>query len=117
MKGKVITISILGVLVGRVLNRILSNYFGENGPLALVFTIVILFLCCDFYLLITKRFLASLIIFAYISPLLIGFIGMYIDNYTILGCSIGSIFIIYPIFIKWIKRLDRDDIWNHKGLW
>lgn len=117
MKGKSITLSLLGVLIGRILNRILSNYFGTNGPLALVVTIVALFLCCDLYLLITRRFFAALVIFIFMSPLLIGFIGMYIDNYTILGCSIGSIFIIYPIFIKWIKRLDRDDLWYHKGIW
>ncbi len=117
MKGKFIGLSILGVLVGRILNRVLIDYFGANGSLALVFTIVTLFLICDLCLLITKRLFAALAIFIFSSPLLIGFTGMYLDNYTILGCGIVSIFIIYPIFIKWIKRLDRNDLWNHKGLW
>ena len=117
MKDKFMFISILGILVGRILNRILSSYFGVNGPLALVFTIVALFMVCDLYFLIRRRFFATLVIFIFVLPMLIGFIGMFMDNYAILDCGIVSIFIIYPIFTRWIKRLDRNDLWNHKGLW
>lgn len=63
MKGKSVSLSILGILVGRILNRILSSYFGANGQLALMFTIVILFLILDLYFLIRRRFFDSLIIF------------------------------------------------------
>lgn len=120
MKGKTVTLSIFGILVGRILNRILGNYFGVNGPLTLVLTIITLFMVCDLYLVIRRRFFAALVIFVCVFPLLIGFIGMYIDNSIVLLCGICLIFIVYPLFIKWFKGLvivNKSNLWNHKGLW
>ena len=120
MKGKYITLSIFGVLFGRILNRVLSSYFGMKGPIALVTTIAVIFLVWDLYYLVRRRFFAALLIFIFTLPELIGAIGMCLDNMIVILCSICSIFIIYPIFIKWIKGLDYIDktyLWNLKGRW
>lgn len=120
MKGKYLSLSIFGVLLGRILNRVLGNYFGMKGPIAVVTTIAVVFLVLDLYFFVRRRYFAALVIFIFALPQFIGTIGMCIDNMFVLLCSILSIFIVYPLFIKWIKGLDYIDksyLWKLKGRW
>jgi uncharacterized membrane protein YoaK (UPF0700 family) len=120
MKNKFITLSLFGIIFGRILNRLLSSYFGANGSTALITTIAVIFLIFDLYYLIRTRLFAALVIFIFAFPLIIGAIGMCLDNMTVVLCSICSNFIIIPIFIRWIKGLDYIDksfLWKHKGKW
>lgn len=85
-----------------------------------MFIIVILFLIYDLYLLISRRFIAALTIFIIALPLIIAFIGMYIDNMTVMIIGLGSSVVIYPLFAIWAKRLserDQNNLYNHKGRW
>lgn len=120
MKNKNIAFATCGILIGRISNRVLSSYFGDKGPLGAMFTIVILFFIYDLYLLVSRRFIAALTIFVIAFPLIIIFIGMYIDDLVVGACGLGSIFIVYPLLIKWQKGLDfinKNDLWNYKGRW
>jgi|GEM_PF-3469052 len=113
-------LGVVGVFVGMGLSQILTSRFGVNGQLAIICSIVVTFLVCILYFILRRQFFASLFMFIMVFPLIIGFIGMYIDNYTISGFGIVSIFIVYPLFAKWMKSLDtpyKDNLWYHKGRW
>lgn len=104
-KYSIPSISIFGVLFGRILNRELTRYFGNNASnivvaicIAIVFYVILL-------TIIMKQYITAIGLFVMATPLIICGIGIYRDNIGLMGMGILSVFIIYPIFIKIVKRL------------
>ncbi|MPN41315.1 hypothetical protein SDC9_188858 [bioreactor metagenome] len=102
------SIAILGVLVGRLLNRVLTHYFGNNASnlivaicLAVVFGAILLSI-------VMKQYATGIGMFVISIPLLIEGIGLYLNNMDLVGLGILLIFIVCPIMMIVIKRLRKN---------
>lgn len=101
---KLITLGILGVLLGRILNRVLPNYFGNNGSnvviaisAASLVYLIILASVKGYYRGAVQLFVMSI-------PMFVAVMGLYVDNMDLLGLGILLVFIIYPIMIFVLKN-------------
>lgn len=101
-------IGILGVLLGRILNRMLSTYFGNNSSNILMALTGSTIFCAILILIVMKHYLFAILSVVMAIPLIIGGIGLYLNNMDLVGIGILSIFIIYPILIKVIPKLKRE---------
>lgn len=97
-------IGILGVLFGRILNRVLSSYFGDKGSNiafaiagAIVFGAILILIAMKYYMAAILSVIGSI-------PLIVSGIGLYLNNMDMVGLGILLIFIIYPITVKVIKN-------------
>jgi hypothetical protein len=102
------SIGILGVLLGRILNRVLSNYFGDNASNLVVAVSVAIVLCMILLLIAMAHYIAAIELLVMVIPLIISGIGLYLNNMDLVGLGILSVFIIYPILIKVIPKLKRN---------
>lgn len=104
LKDKLNLICILGTFIGIVLSRVIDVHYGDNGKITIVGSIIVIIALSILYLIIKKNYLSAIIIFAILLPLIIGFIGMYLNSlYLVIG-GIASIFIIAPIMIKLMPK-------------
>lgn len=101
-------ICILGVLVGRILNRVLSSYFWNNGSTIVVAVSGAIALCVILIIIARGHYKSAIILFIMAIPIFIIGIGLYMDNINVVELGIISVFIIYPILIKVLPKLKRD---------
>jgi len=103
------TIGIFGVLFGRILNRVLSEYFGYNNGAVIAISVAVVILLGAILVLIAKGYYIVAIIYVVMTiPLIVGGIGVYLENMILIGLSILVFIIILPILIKVIPKLKRD---------
>ncbi|AOR23443.1 hypothetical protein [Clostridium taeniosporum] len=104
-----ISIGICGVLFGRIFNRILSIYFGNNSS-NVVFGVATAVVLCAILISIVMGYYKGAIQLIIISlPMIIGGIGLYRDNMDMVGFSLLIALIMYPILIKVMKKLNRNE--------
>ena len=102
------SIAILGVLVGRILNRVLTNHFGDNASNLIVAVSVAIVLCVILLLITTAHYIEAIALLVMLIPLIISAIGLYLNNMDLVGLGILLVFIIYPILIKVIPKFKQD---------
>jgi len=87
-------------LFGVLMSRALSEKYGNDirimisGIAVLICIISILFVFC------MKYYALALMLLAMMTPLILGFIGLYLDKSYLMDIGIISIFIIIPIIVK-----------------
>lgn len=97
-------ICICSVLFGRVLNRILSNYFGDNGS-NIAFAIGATAVICAILIAVVMGYYKGAFQLIIMSiPMGVGGVGLYLNNMDMLGFSILLMCVIYPIMIKVTKK-------------
>lgn len=109
MKNKMKYLGTIGVFVGMAVSKVLGNYFGLNGKIVVAFTTLVIVSFALVYLVIKKYYLASLIMFIMILPLIMCVIGMYLNNEYLAGGGIALFIIILPLLIKLIKNIERSE--------
>lgn len=97
-------IGIIGVLTGRILNKVLPNYFGNNGSNIVVIIAELVVICGFLTLIVMKLYKAAIITSVMVVPVIIMGIGLYFDNMDIMGLGLLSFFIMSPILLKVIKK-------------
>lgn len=101
-------IGIFGVLFGRILIGVLSEYFGYNGPV-IAMSVAVVIVLGGILVLVAKGHYQVAIIFLVMSiPLIVGGIAIYLDNAILVGFSLLLFFIIQLIIIKFVPKLKRD---------
>jgi intracellular septation protein A len=104
IKYSMASIGILGVLFGRFLNRELTHYFGNNASNIIVAICLAVIFCVILLSIIMKQYITGIGLFVISIPLIVGGLGLYLDNMELVGLGILLIFIIYPAMIIVIKR-------------
>jgi len=103
------TIGIFGVLFGRILNRVLSEYFGYNNSAVIIMSVVLVSLLGIIIGLIAKGYYIGAIIFLVMFMPLLGIgIGAYLDNRILVVLSLLLFIIILLILLKIVPKLKRD---------
>lgn len=97
-------IGILGVLAGRILNRVLTNHFGDNASNLVVAVCFAIVLCVILLLIATAHYIEAIALLVMLIPPIITAIGLFLDNMDLVGLGILLVFIIYPILIKVIPK-------------
>lgn len=101
-------IGIFGVLIGRVLNRVLTTYVGSNASNIVVAASITIVFCVILLSVVMSHYFTAIMLFIMAIPLIISGIGLYLNNMDLVGLGILLIFIIYPILIKVIPKFRRD---------
>ncbi|MBL4932372.1 hypothetical protein [Clostridium paridis] len=97
-------VGLLGVIFGVLLSRFLGNYFGNSSQVMAMFVVVTCALFIIIALFVKKFYLGAIIMLSITLPLIIGAIGMYLDNlYMILG-GIVLFFVTLIIAVVIAKR-------------
>lgn len=100
-------ICILGIIFGSFINKVLSSHWGNKGSnIAMAVSGTIVF-CGILILIFMKYYTIAIISIVMAIPLIVGGIGLYINNMNIVGCGIVLIFIIYPVLLKVIPKLKK----------
>lgn len=103
------TIGIFGVLFGRILIGVLSEYFGYNNGAVIAISVPLVILLGVILVFIAKGHYIGAIIFLVMFIPLVGVgIAIYLDNAILVGLSLLLFFIITPITIKVLQKLKRD---------
>lgn len=100
MKDKLKWVGVIGVLIGIGLSRIIGNYYGANGKIAIFAILVVILVFLILYYTSKKKYLEAIRGCGIVIPLIIGFAGMYLDNLYLLIGGIASMFISIPVIIK-----------------
>jgi hypothetical protein len=103
MKG----IGVLAAVIGMILYKVMSYYYGDSGPKLAVVVCVSISLSGIMGLVLMKQFVAAVFMFMIGLPVITGAIGMYFDNALVLFGSIILIFIMIPIAIKIAPHLAK----------
>lgn len=101
-------IGVLGVLLGRVLNRVLTTYVGSNASNIVVAASIAIVFCVILLSVVMSQYFIAIMLFIMAIPLSVSGIGLYLNNMDLVGLGILLIFIIFPILIKVIPKLKRD---------
>lgn len=105
-----ILICLLGIFAGRIFNRVLSNYFGNNGS-NIAISISLTIVLCGIVMLFIKGYnRVAIVSSVFLVPLVVGGIGLYSNNMDVVGLSIVLFFIILFILIMLIPKYLK----NHK---
>lgn len=107
IKNWIFTSTILGIILGRIINRVLSNHFGDKASNTIVALLVTIIFCVILLLITMAQYIIAIMLFIMSIPLIISGIGLYLNNMNLVGIGIFSIFIIYPILIKVITKLKK----------
>lgn len=108
IKSNIFWICMSGIIVGRIASRILTNYFGLDGHNIVGTVAAGIMFSAVIGLFITRQYLWGIVFLIMSLPLVIGLIGMYLDNTHVMGIGILLVFIMYPILIKIIPKLKKD---------
>lgn len=107
------SLCLLGVPLGRIINRILTHYYGRNTT-AKIETVYIVSLICAtliFAVILSafmKQHATAVGLFIMTIPFIVMWAGMYQDKIELTGLGIALIFIIYPIMIFIMKRIRKN---------
>lgn len=101
-------IGVFGVLLGRILNRVLTTYVGSNASSIVVATAITIVFCVILLSVVMSHYFIAIMLFIMAIPLSVSGIGLYLNNMDLVGLGILLIFIIFPILIKVILKLKRD---------
>lgn len=97
-------IAILGVLLGFILSQVATNYFGGDARNILIIVYISCLLCILLILAATSQRLLAIRLSKLFIPLIIIFIGLYIDN---LSLAIFG-FVLALIMAIIVKKQDRN---------
>lgn len=98
-------VGIIGVLFGRILNRVLGDKFGGNGTFIMMASVLTIIFIGIMALIVMKHYIGAVISFVMTLPVIIMGIGVYMSNIDIIGLGLLLLFfIIMPILIKIIPR-------------
>ena len=103
-------LGVLSVLLGIILSRFMVAKYGENSRIALITICLILLSIIIGWLIINKKYLDSIITTAISIPILIGGIGLYLDNLRLSELGIALLIITIPIMIKVKKYLIKKGV-------
>lgn len=103
-KFQTVFICIFGVLFGRILNRVLTTYFGNNGSNIAISIAGGIIICAILYLVIKGYYKAAIQSIVIMIPLFIGGIGVYLNNMHMIDFSL-IVIIICPILVKIFTRI------------
>lgn len=105
IKELMIIIGILGVLLGRILNSVLSRYVGDSSSNIILSVVLTIFLCVILFLIISKYYIIAILLVAISSPIIIANIGLLFKNKWLEGVGILLFFILLLFMPKFIKKL------------
>lgn len=105
VKYLMVVMGILGILLGRIVSRVLESYYGNKASNIVVSASVVIVFCVILALIIMKHYIAAILLLIMVIPLIIGGIGLYLNNMLVASAGVLLIFIIYPILLKVIPRL------------
>lgn len=98
-------VSIIGVFLGIAVDKVLINKYGVNASTIIVGVLIIILLIIITVLIFLKYFLVAFALLLLGTPLIIGFIGMYLDNLVLMMIGIALIVVVVPIMKKVLPRL------------
>ncbi|WP_160680631.1 hypothetical protein [Clostridium sp. C8-1-8] len=104
VKFKFILVSLIGVLLGRIINRILFNYFGDSGSNMLFSICLVIMFIAIGILAVLKHYLLATMFLILSVPFCISGIGLYLDNMNLVGIGILLIAITVFILIKILPK-------------
>jgi hypothetical protein len=96
MKG----IGVLSAVIGMILYKVMSNYYGDSGPKLVMYACVSISLAAIISLVLMKHFLAAFLLSMIGLPVVVMAIGMYFDNVLVGFGGVILLFIMSPIVIK-----------------
>jgi ABC-type multidrug transport system permease subunit len=91
-------------LFGVLMSRALSEKYGNNIRIMILGIAVLICITSILFVFCMKDYVLALLLLAMITPLIIAFIGLCLDNIYIGGVGIALIFIIMPIIIKIVPK-------------
>jgi len=83
-----------------LISSVLSERYGNDARIMIGGISVIIGISIILFMLCMKEYVVALILLAMMLPIVIGFIGLYLDKSYLMDIGIISIFIIMPIIIK-----------------
>lgn len=104
-KYLLMSVGIFGILLGRVLNRVLSIYFGNDSSNIVISVSGVIIICTILISIIMGYFRGALQLFLITIPMIIAGIGVYLNNMDVAEIGIIIALIFYPIFAIIMKRL------------
>jgi len=107
-KELMVIIGILGVLLGRILNSVLSRYVGNNSSNIILSVALTIFLCVILFLLISRYYIVAILLLIIGSPIIIANIGLFFNNKWLEGIGILLFFIVFLFMPKFIKKLKHN---------
>ena len=99
-----IWLGILGVLVGRIIERVLSQYFGKNSVCIFMAVIGSFLLCLVVSSIIKKDYIEAIKTFLIAIPSVISVIGMLLNNIYMMIAGVLFIFIVCFVIIKFVPK-------------
>lgn len=101
MKSRLKSLCIVAILLGMSLSKFIGSYFGLNGKIMIVIASIIMSLIIIIMLICFKEYSAALVSFFMVFPLIVGVLGMYLNNiYLVLGALVLLI-----VFVKIIAKI------------
>ncbi|GKX68624.1 hypothetical protein [Inconstantimicrobium mannanitabidum] len=94
------TVGILGVLLGRILNRNLTSTFGNSASSNIVFVLCSIIFLILLIQLIRRKYKEAIAIFLMLIPVILMGVGMYYDNLIIGFLGLILLVAILPIVRK-----------------
>ncbi|MDT8718422.1 hypothetical protein IAI10_17280 [Clostridium sp. 19966] len=98
-------VSIIGVFLGIAVDKVLINKYGVNASTIMVGALIIILLILITALIFLKYFLAALGLLILGTPLIISFIGMYLDNLILMMIGVALMVVVVPVMKKVLLRL------------
>lgn len=110
MKSKFKGLGVFGASFGIWLSRNFgnNNYFGLNGRVIFGLVCALFILTAIIELILKKSYFLSLLIIILVTPMFVGFIGIYCDNIYLVSGGLIVFLIILSIYLIIIKRFKKN---------
>ena len=88
--------------------RVMVSKYGENVRIKIMYIVIALLTLCLVGLLCKKQYFAALmILFAFVLPILVMTLGIYLYNLYLVILGLALFFVLIPIMIKIVSKYKR----------
>jgi len=100
LKRRYTGLGVCGVFLAMAFSKFIRVDYGVNGQLAVMIGSLFIILIAILYLILTKKYFGAFCIFCFTMPLIVGTVGMYLENLYLVFGGIALFFIVGAIVIK-----------------
>jgi uncharacterized membrane protein YGL010W len=100
LKRKYKGLGVCGVLLCMTFSKFIRVNYGINGQMAVMIGSLLIMLIGILYLMLTKNGFVALGALCFAMPLVVGAVGIYLDNLYVMASGLALFFIVGVIVIK-----------------
>jgi hypothetical protein len=104
MKKNMPWVSAILAVISVFFSKYIVSKYGEDSRVIMITVVLVAAVVVVIGIIFTKKYLATFIVSMMMMPVVVGAIGIYIDNLYICAAGILLIFIIAPIMLKVINK-------------